>query len=116
MSEKIAVSQIEIKIGKDVLKLSLAQMQELKKILNETFPDEKTVYVNPVYFDRPYYVPNPIYITPPIPHPWNEWIPTCGDLTTTTFKIEASNIFLPKRLEFESLSLIDSEPDTYEAL
>lgn len=88
MSDKIAVSKIEIKIGEDVLKLSLAQMRELKDVLNKTFPDEKTIYVNPVYFDRPCYAPNPIYITPPIP-PWNEWI--CGnDTTTNTFHIEAS--------------------------
>ena len=87
MSDKIAVSRIEIKIGKDVLKLSIAQMQELKEVLNKTFPDDKTVYID----RQPYYIPPPIYIEPSVypVYPWNQWITTCGDSTTTT--LEESN-------------------------
>lgn len=44
MSKKIAISKIEIRIGKNVLKLSLQEMKELKEILDETFPEGKTVY------------------------------------------------------------------------
>ncbi len=79
--DKIEISQIEIKIGKSVLKLSIAQMQELKDVLNETFPEKETVYIpNPIR--RPIYIERPVY-------PWREWEILCGT-SSTTFQIEAS--------------------------
>ena len=84
---KIEISQIEIKIGKSVLKLSIAQMQELKDVLNETFPEKETVYIpNPIYVDHSYH--RPIYIERPV-YPWREWEIIC-DSSSTTFQIEAS--------------------------
>ena len=35
----ISINKVEIKIGKKVLALKLEEAKELKKILNETFPD-----------------------------------------------------------------------------
>ena len=55
MKDKIEVSVIEIVIGKTVLRLSPEELKELQDILNDTFPQEKTVHVPsyPVVIERP---------------------------------------------------------------
>jgi len=52
--EQIKISKIELEIGKNKIALSLAEAHELKKILDDTFPDEKIVYVpgTPIYIER----------------------------------------------------------------
>ena len=88
MSDKIAVSQIEIKIGKNVLKLSLAQMKELKDLLNWTFPDENTVHAPIDFNPPPREYRDVIYINPYFP-PRRDWEVICGDSTSSTLRIEA---------------------------
>ena len=56
--DKIAISKIEIQIGKNKFELSLEDAMQLKKILNETFPDEviryiPTPYTPPLWIERP---------------------------------------------------------------
>lgn len=51
MSKKVKIGNIEIEINGKVIKLKLEEAQELKDILNKTFPDEKTTYVEK-YIDR----------------------------------------------------------------
>lgn len=42
----IKVKAVEITIGGKTLRLSMEEAKELKDVLNTTFPEEKTVYVD----------------------------------------------------------------------
>ena len=37
----IEIKKVEIKIGKKIIKLTLQEAGELKKVLNETFPEKE---------------------------------------------------------------------------
>lgn len=67
MSEKVEIKKILIKIGKKEIELSLAEAQELKQILDETFGTK----VVEVHYDRwtPIYVSYPQITTPT----WTYW-------------------------------------------
>lgn len=75
MNDKIKISRIEINIGKKTLSLTLAEMKELKAVLDETFPEETIRYIHspapePIIIDRPVW---------PRPHwPRPLWEITCG--------------------------------------
>lgn len=69
--EKIAVTKIEIKIGGKTLSLTPEEMNELKDILNETFPNPApATYPAPIIIERPYYE-----------RPWRRWDVTWGTTT-----------------------------------
>ena len=58
--DKIKISKIEIEVGKNKFELSLAEAQELKKILNDTFPVKEVVSAPgaPIYIEshpQPYW-------------------------------------------------------------
>ena len=56
MEDKIQITNIELKVGKNKFNLSLKEAHELKDILNETFPEKEIVYIpnQPVYVPIPY--------------------------------------------------------------
>ena len=72
--ESIKISKIEIVIGEKKLELTPDEAMSLKKVLNETFPGEKIVYVpsQPIIIKE--YEPYRIYPYSPDPFPW--WQPT----------------------------------------
>lgn len=51
---QIKISKIELEVGENKFKLSLAEARELKKILDDTFPNKEVVYIpsTPIYIDR----------------------------------------------------------------
>ncbi len=53
---KISVEKISIKIGRKTLDLTPEEMKELRDILDQTFPKEKTVYLpsQPIIIQRDY--------------------------------------------------------------
>jgi len=58
MTKNVKVSNINIKIGKKEVTLTLEEAKELRELLNETFGDKETMYVPnpyPVYpiWERP---------------------------------------------------------------
>jgi len=57
--EKVQISNIELKVGKNKFNLSLKEAHELRDILKETFPDKEYVYLP----SQPVFVPirYPIY-------------------------------------------------------
>ncbi len=67
--KSIAISEIEIKIGDKVLKLSLEQAKNLRDILCETFPTPQPHWQAPVVIERPVYIPRHVY---------PQWEITCG--------------------------------------
>lgn len=62
---KIAISKIEIQIGKNKMELSIEEAQELKKILNETFPEKEFQFIPST--------PVVIYPSCPQQRRWNDW-------------------------------------------
>lgn len=69
--DKIAVTEIKIMIRGKALSLTPEEMNELKDILNTTFPDPSpAIYQAPVIIERPYYRPR-----------WREWDITWGTTT-----------------------------------
>ena len=73
MSNKIAITKIEINIGDKKIELSIEDAMELKRILNDTFPD-KVPYCPP---------PCPIIIHEPCKR-WNDWDIIYTDNTSGT--------------------------------
>ena len=79
MSKTISVEHIQIKIGKEVLKLSLEDIRELKDILNKLFPEPLERYVT--YWPPPV-TPIPWVIQPDSP-PWRRWNEVWCNTTNT---------------------------------
>lgn len=80
---QVTVSQIEINVNGKTVKLSLEEAMELKRILNDTFP-EKTIQF-------PITIPQPIYIPYETPYRWRYWdgtyITTSGTLCLTSNQV-----------------------------
>jgi hypothetical protein len=55
--DRIAVSRIEIEIGRKVISLTPEEMRELRDILDATFPKEKIKYIPsaPIVIEKPVY-------------------------------------------------------------
>lgn len=80
--DKIKVSKIEITIGNKTISLTAAELRELKDVLEQLFPEQKTVYIPsaPIIIERgrepwpivPRWPTNPIY-------PY--WTATCSGET-----------------------------------
>ena len=72
MKTKVEVKKIEINIGKQKIELTLDEARELRDLLNDTFGEQKTIYVPgaPVIIERPYY-------------PYRYWTVTCEPASTS---------------------------------
>ena len=79
----IKVSKIEIKIGDKILSLTPEEIQQLKQILEDTFPN-----ITPQFWHKEYIViPQPYYINYSI-MPWPQWqITWYGTNDDTTMQI-----------------------------
>lgn len=62
--DKIEVSKVVLVISGKEIELTPKEAMELKKVLNDTFPEKETVYTYPIYY---YPVP---YSRPYI---WGDW-------------------------------------------
>ena len=80
--DKIAVSKIVLKLDGKEVELTIKQAMELKKLLNDTFPDKVVKEYIP-YPVTPYIVP--YYVEPYIYRKrWNDWEIYCGDIIDGT--------------------------------
>ena len=57
----VSIEKVRIKMGSKVVELSLKEAQDLKALLNETFPD----YVAPIVIERE--------VIRPLPYPARPW-------------------------------------------
>lgn len=86
----VEVSQINIKIGKKEIQLSLEEAMELRSLLNETLGNGETTKIT--------YIPgSPIYIPRPYPLPRPYWSVTWNDTSSTgsgtlTYSLSSNNI------------------------
>ena len=74
----VKVEHIKLKIGKQVITMSIDELKELKEVLNTIFPPNEIVFVpgHPVYI--PQIIPQPLPVYPR----WGEvW---CQDTNTLT--------------------------------
>jgi hypothetical protein len=76
MSQKVAVSKINIKIGKKEIPLTLEQAKELQELLNETFGNKNEVVYVP---GSPVYIPHPR----PYRYPKTYWSVTTDNIDST---------------------------------
>ncbi len=67
----VGIEKVRIKMGSQVVELSLKEAQDLKRLLNETFPDAS---ISPIIIKEKEYVPYPYQ--PPIR--WHEPVVTTG--------------------------------------
>lgn len=73
---KVEVTNVEIKVGENKFNLTIKEVGELKKILNDVFPDKQCNITR-----APYVIPQPYYIET-IPYPrWHDWEITWGSYT-----------------------------------
>lgn len=68
----VKISKIKLEIGDTIIELTLEEAKELRKILNDTFPEKHTPYQPPIV---PY--------VPSCPRPYNPCYPTTFWTTTT---------------------------------
>jgi len=64
---KVEVTNVQIKVGQNKFNLTIKEAMELKKVLNDIFPDKEFVSIH-----HAPYIPQTIYIERPYRR-WNDW-------------------------------------------
>ena len=84
----VKIEHVKLKIGNKIIELSMDDLKELKKILDETFPGETVVFLPgiPVYVEKTY----PVYI-PPLEWPPRRWYETWSS-TSNTLTLEKREV------------------------
>ena len=78
MDKSVEIKKVVIRIGSLEIELKLEEVQELAKILGETFGEKETIYIP---------TPYPIYTNPP--HYWTYW--TTGTNTGGIYTINCNS-------------------------
>ena len=80
MNNKVTIEKIVLKVRNKEISLSLAEAQELKKILDELFKVE-VVQSAPIVIERPIWIQPYNAPSTPMP-PYNPWFPQvwCGNM------------------------------------